>query len=165
MSPQNEQPDDSSACGISPLAACFPDDWSSHRDWSKLAPPGRHSAWSRRLSWRASDEAFAGMLDFLETHGAETTLSVAAWSGMLNAHLTHTFNRHFFFLLIYQQLDDPEFFSRLGLESNIASALANWKAAWLLDLELSKRVARTSTDALLQQISHFRGVPLCAAVT
>ncbi len=130
-----------------------------------MAPPGMKSAWQRRLSWKARDDAFATLLVFLELDGQSTRIAKDEWHARLNTHLTHKPNRHFLFLLVYRHLDTEDFLKNLRLEASLEKQFIQWKTSWERDISLTASVQKTCSDKRIKESTCFRTISVSEAMT
>lgn len=151
--------------GHSPLAPCFPPDWAERPNWEAVAPHGMKSAWLRRLSWQTRDSSLAALVKFLEQNGKTTRLEVGEWQAELNGHLAHKPNRHFVFLLLYRHLEGENVLKNLRLEAGLENLFIQWKTRWERDINLTASVRNICSDKPLKEITRFRGISICEAMS
>lgn len=150
-----------------PISHLWPKDTQGISALMTIPPECQKNVWQRRLSWKESDSRFGSFIDFLDAHGAHSTLSPESWQASLIEHLAYLPNQHFLFLIWLGTPPPKGNFSDsapMWLPHSIATSFSLWLHKWQEDERLTQSLREAGGNSTIASAMVYRGIPLASAM-
>lgn len=150
-----------------PIAFLWPKDSEGLNLLVANLPTGRKVLWQRRLTWRDTDHRFGAFLDFLDTHGAQSPLSLESWHASFSDFIKYLPNQHFLFMIWMDTLQrggDSTAEMLTWLPETVSVTFCLWREKSQTDERLIKSLREAGGISTLAQALVYRGISLASAL-